>query len=173
MFDLSDDDSFSTQLEGKKLKNRGAKIEGDGSTMGSEELDISGNTPVIGDDEIETGQEFFTEREIEPETEEERDERLKKEITAAKLQQSEQDKSLQNDKLKNPNLELSKIENGIMLSQNDGKAVNESKFRQHGPETDEDRKDQQKMLEKTDSKDDRSIAAKMLPDIRGKSGLEI
>lgn len=128
MFKLSDDDAYSTQLEGKKLKNRGAR-------MDSHKLEIDKSGPALMQEvEVEQGQEFFIEREYGEEGVEEREDRLKKEMAAArraqqelqKQQQPQQELAKTGQNRNNPNLKIDAIETGVMLSQNKGEPVIET-----------------------------------------------
>ena len=123
MFDLSSDDANSTKLTGKKLKNRGVVMEG-------QHLAIYEDGPNVGiDAEMEQeGQEFFQDREYGKENEQEKDERLKKEMLAARKTQQDQTKQQQQQsQLENGAQEttekLNKVQDGIDLSQNEGRPV--------------------------------------------------
>ena len=138
MFNLSDDDSFSTQLEGKKLKGRGARLEN--SYKNSPLLEIEEDSPGLMEEAgPEEGQEYFTDRDLGEEGKEEREERLKKEIAAARRSQLELQKQ-QGRKQKieqgidDPNLKLDEIEQGVMQSQNKGEKTIETQFKQQGQE---------------------------------------
>ena len=115
MFDnLSDDDRFSTQLEGKKLKNRGAALD-------SQKLDITKDSPLVGEDGVEVeGQEYFVEREFgEAENSVEREERLKRErLEAVRAQQTnveyQQQQQIGGRLINNPNLRTDGISKNIL-----------------------------------------------------------
>ncbi len=124
MFTLSDDDSQSTQLEGKKLKNRGVKT--DKWSIESEELEIDENTPGLLDGQgIDDGQEYFIERELGQENEQEREERLKRELQAARRQQQEMQKQQQRDISREPMQQYQANERAMMQSRNKGKPTTE------------------------------------------------
>lgn len=122
MFDLSDDDANSTKLTGKKLKNRGVVMEG-------QHLAIYEDGPEVGIDaeKEQEGQEFFQDREYGKENEQAKDERLKKEMLAAKKVQQDQAKLQQQNQQqqaqKNPTEAANKVQDGIELSQNEGRPV--------------------------------------------------
>ncbi len=198
MFDLSDDDSFSTQLEGKKLKDRGARM--DSSFIDAPQLEIDKDAPgLMGEVEIEKEREFFTDRSEGKENEEERGERLKKERLSARKAQLElrQTKQQRTDqKIDDPNLKLDEIEQGVLQSQNKGEKTIETQFKQHEEtkeSSDRARSSKEEPLRKTDVvaasallgpdniknlnlDDDKKLAekssvpAKNLPDVRGKEG---
>lgn len=134
MFKLSDDDSWSTELEGKKLKKRGMRPDG-------EKLQIDVDSPALMEQvDVEQGQEFFTDRELQKENGEDREERLKKERLAARQQQLQLQKDQQQQqrvalRQDNPNLKMREAETGVMLSQNKGKPFIDTDFRQHGHST--------------------------------------
>ena len=153
MFDnMSDDDSQSTQLEGKKLKKRGAYMEG-------QLLEIEKDSPALMEEqEIEAGQEYFTDRELGKENEEERGERLKREMAAARQQQLELQKQQQQQRLAqridDPNLKLDEIQQGIMQSQNKGQKTIKNQFNMlkngEKPQESEHLSKDEKPLKKTD-----------------------
>ena len=136
--ELSDDDRWSTQLEGKKLKGRGVAHK--------EEYYVDELLEI--DEEIEREQEFFVDEELTQhvETEQEREERLKMELEAARRAQQELEKQMQRDQFKDPNTRLNKIEKGVILSQNEGNAVTDVKFKEKGQEVlKEERKEAMKV----------------------------
>ncbi len=127
---LNGDDDNSTKLEGKKLKKRGVVIDG-------ELIEIDTDSPGVGQDREKETRQFFTEREYDKgESEEEREERLKKEkLATLRLQQEQlkqQQKIQEKEQVQNPNKRLDKIEQGVMLSQNRGKPVQELEFKHDG-----------------------------------------
>jgi len=122
---LGSDDANSTQLTGKKLKERGVLFtDKDGHLV-----EIAVDSPSL-ELESEQEQEFFVQTEYgeEKETEHEREERKKREMLAAKFdnKQQYQKVEIKEKNQGNPNLKLDKIEQGIENSQHDGRAAPES-----------------------------------------------
>jgi hypothetical protein len=149
------DDANSTQLTGKKLKNRGVALTDKDGHL----IEIEQDSPSIAQD-VEQKQEFFVEHEYgeEKETEQERDERKRRELLAQKQLNKQQEHKLdiREKNQGNPNLKLDKIEQGIENSQNEGRAVHESAAVQNQEVSAQKKEDLQN-----------SVAAKNVPDIRG------
>ena len=156
---LNSDDANSTQLTGKKLKERGVLFTDKDGHL----IEIEVDSPSLAQ-EAEAEQEFFVQTEYgeEKETEQERDERRKREMLAHKQQNKQQQQQIDiKDKNQGgPNLKLDKIEQGIENSQNDGRPVHESE----GVQAQEKKAEQKEVL--------KAIEAKNLPDSRNNDGRE-
>ncbi|PIR32061.1 MAG: hypothetical protein COV36_05555 [Alphaproteobacteria bacterium CG11_big_fil_rev_8_21_14_0_20_44_7] len=124
---LDEDSAMSTQLTGKKLKDRGAVLaEIDGKLI---EIDVEG--PAQSQD-IEFEQEYFEGREYgDRETKEEREERKRRELEVARQRNQETAKLEEAGKnQESPNDKLDKKETGIKQSQNEGRPALDSKAAQ-------------------------------------------
>lgn len=155
---LNSDDANSTQLTGKKLRDKGIVFTDlDGKLV---EIEVDSPSTEL---EAEQEQEFFVESEYgeEKETEQEREERKRRELQVQKLSEKNQQQKIdvKEKNQGNPNLKLDKIEQGIENSQNDGRAVHESAAVQ---------KEQLNDLQKESLKN--SVDASKVPDARGGDG---
>lgn len=123
---LNGDDSNSTQLEGKKLKDRGAVL----AEKNGRQLEIEVDDPAL-EEQIGEGSEYFAPIEYvsgEKENFRDREERQRREQETIRLQTKQQtDKQAQARKKIDPNQKLDKIEQGIANSQNDGAPTHEAK----------------------------------------------
>lgn len=147
---MSGDDANSTQLEGKKLKKRGVVVDG-------KYLHIEEDSPALMEDlSVDEGPEYFIERDFDSkESPEEKAERLKKEKFAAQLLQKELAKQqIQQTptQAKDPNLKLDEIEQGLIQSQNEGKPINENKFKMEEKQLSKDEKKELDPSEKGSSR---------------------
>jgi len=117
MFKLSSDDANSTQLEGKKLKNRRVRF---GEFYNNETEDSSS----LGQDvDLQRGQEFFTDLDIDVEKElDEKEEEKRKNKTAAMLAATKQKSAIHKtktklDKEQDMDFELTEEEAGVEIDQ--------------------------------------------------------
>lgn len=156
---LNSDDANSTQLTGKKLKDRGIVLTDKDGNL----IEIEVDDPSL-EMNTEAEQEFFVEQEYgdEKETEEEREERRRKETLANKQQEKFQGKTaeLKEQRKGDPNLQLDKIEQGIENSQNNGAPVHEAEAVQ-----------KQELNAAQKESLNNSIDAGKVPDVRGGDGL--
>lgn len=165
MFNMSDDSNGSVKLEGKKLVERGVHEDGkkpeaqkvSDSVIEDPELDINEETPALLEEAIEVEQEYFTDQEYGKESEREIDERVKKEMLAARQQQIEMAQKRQRgpqveEQMTNPVKKVNEIEHSVLLSQNEGEPVKEVEQKQKdGAPTEKEAREEAVSLRKTDT----------------------